>query len=430
MTDREATALELVGAPEVGAARRLAIADAVSAFWASRAIVWIAGLVAIAIFGAAPETSARLDPLYLTLPFDRFGDLLAAPTARFDSAWYLAIAEHGYNVDGRPAFFPLFPMLVAAAGALTGSPLLAAILISSGLGVLALYLLHRLVMLDFDAVGARNAVRIVAFGPSAFVLSAAYSESLFLVLSIGAVYSARLGRWAPAGLLGALAAGTRPTGLLLLVPLLFIYLYGPRADRPSPGIGAMRRRHRLAPDVLWLALVPAGLLAYLAYLGIQTGDPLAAFTAQSDWERIFAPLGAIPLGAWAAIRGVFELVPGDFLPGVAGVTTGEFALALALRDIIEFGFLCLGGWLVVEGWRRLPHAYTVWTVAALLLPLSVPATDQPLMSLPRFMLVLFPLWIALALWARERDRMGTVIGAMVPLLVVCTGLFTTWSMSP
>jgi hypothetical protein len=430
VTEREATALEFVAAPDVGA-RRLALADAVSAFWASRAIVWIAGLAALAIFGTTTGAEARLDPLYLTFSFNHFADLLAAPAARFDSVWFLAISQHGYEVNGRPAFFPLLPMLISAGGSLTGSALFAGILISSALGLVALYLLHRLVMLDFDAIDARNAVRITAFLPSAFVLSAVYSESLFLVVSVGAIYSARLGRWALAGILGALAAATRSTGLLLVLPLLFIYLYGPRADRPPRGFGAdLRPRHRLAPDIAWLALVPLGLVAYLVFLGLTTGDPLSAFSAQSQWDRAFAPLAAVPLGAWAAIRGVFELVPGDALPGVAGAPTGLLATGMAVRDIVEFGFLCLAGWLVFEGRRRLPPAYTVWTVTALALPLSVPATDEPLMSLPRFMLVLFPLWITLALWARERNRVGRVIAAMLPLLVIYTGLFTTWSMSP
>jgi hypothetical protein len=176
--------------------------------------------------------------------------------------------------------------------------------------------------------------------------------------------------------------------------------------------------------------VPLGLIAYLVFLGLSTGDPLSAFSAQSQWDRVFAPLAAIPLGAWAAIRGVFEILPGDALPGVAGSHTGLLATGIAVRDIVEFGFLCLAGWLVLEGRKRLPPAYTVWTVAALALPLSVPATDEPLMSLPRFMLVLFPLWITLALWARERNRVSQVIALMLPLLVLYTGLFTTWSMSP
>jgi hypothetical protein len=52
------------------------------------------------------------------------------------------------------------------------------------------------------------------------------------------------------------------------------------------------------------------------------------------------------------------------------------------------------------------------------------------MSLPRFMFVLFPLWIALALWAHERDRVGPVMGVFGTLLVISTVLFVTWSWAP
>jgi hypothetical protein len=65
-----------------------------------------------------------------------------------------------------------------------------------------------------------------------------------------------------------------------------------------------------------------------------------------------------------------------------------------------------------------------------MLPLSVPALDEPLKSLPRFMLVLFPLWIALALWARERGRLRGVLVVMGTLLAVSSAVFTTWVYPP
>jgi hypothetical protein len=71
-----------------------------------------------------------------------------------------------------------------------------------------------------------------------------------------------------------------------------------------------------------------------------------------------------------------------------------------------------------------------WAVAGLLLPLSVPALDEPLKSLPRFMLVLFPLWIALALWAQERGRLRRVLVTSGSLLVLSTALFATWVYPP
>jgi hypothetical protein len=85
---------------------------------------------------------------------------------------------------------------------------------------------------------------------------------------------------------------------------------------------------------------------------------------------------------------------------------------------------------MLECRRRLPSAYTLYAAAGLLLPLSVPATSEPLKSMPRFMLLLFPLWIALALWARERGYTRQVVAGMGGLLAVSSALFTTWTYSP
>jgi hypothetical protein len=98
--------------------------------------------------------------------------------------------------------------------------------------------------------------------------------------------------------------------------------------------------------------------------------------------------------------------------------------------VILFGFLVLAVWLTVEASRRLPLPYVAYAITGLMLPLSVPALDEPLKSLPRFMLVLFPLWIALALWARERGRLRGVLVVMGALLAVSSALFTTWVYPP
>jgi hypothetical protein len=425
-------AAEPVALPALGVERRAALREAWHAFWFSRGVVWIAGIAAVLAFGWFPETAARLDPLFLTKPFDdALGNLLVAPAARWDSAWYLAIAEYGYDVPTRAAFFPLFPALIALGGTLVGSPLVFGILLSSLCAFCALYLLHRLVCLDFDEPVAKTVVWIVAWYPSAIFLSAVYSEAMFLLLSIGAIYAARLGRWPLVGLLGALAATTRSSGILLILPLLVLYFYGPRSDRPPAKLGrGWRPRHRIGPEAAWICLVPAGLLAYLAYLGLATGDALAAFSAQSNWDRTLVPLGGIALGAWSAATGVVELIPGIGASHGPLPHPGRIPEVLALRDVVLFGFLVAGVWLALEAARRLPAAYTVHTASGLLLPLSVPSSGHALMSLPRFMFVLFPLWIALALWAHERQRVRAVQVTLGAMLAVWSGLFVTWIWAP
>jgi len=416
MTQQVETA-ESVALPRLSEERRAAARDAWAAFWSSRALVWGAGMAAILIFGWAGETSARLDPFFTTVPFaDQFANLLAAPGARFDSAWYLAIAQHGYEVGGRSAFFPAFPGLVRIGGDLSGSPLIAGIAISSLCGLGALYLLHRLVALDFGIERARTVVWVAAWFPGAMVISAVYSESLFLLVSVGAIYAARLGRWPLAGMLGAVAAATRSGGVIVIVPLLIIYLYANR---------------RIRPDVLWLLLgVPAGLAAYVAYLGLTTGDPTSVFTAQAAWGRSFVPLGGIALGAWSAIQGVLELVIPGFGRSPAAFAHGAPTELIDLREVAMLGFLAGGVWLCSEAVRRLNPAYGAYAVCGLALPLSVPAAGFPLMSLPRFEFVIFPLWIALARWAHERDRVRQVLWLFGTLLAASSALFSVWALAP
>src|SRR6185436_6854967 len=97
------------------------------------------------------DTSGRetdFDPRGLTRPFGAFGDLLVGPAARWDSAWYLAIAGDGYGEGQRAAFFPLYPLLVRAGGWVLGSPVVAGLLVSTTCLVVALAALHELTRLE------------------------------------------------------------------------------------------------------------------------------------------------------------------------------------------------------------------------------------------------------------------------------------------
>ena len=175
----------------------------------------------------------------MTAPFGGAADWLVAPAARWDAVWYLAIANDGYRESGRAAFFPLYPLLVAVLAPLTGSPVVAGIAVSLGALLVGLTILHRLATLEIGADAAGTAVLLLAVFPAAYCFSAIYSESVFLALSVGAIYAARVDRWAWAGVLGMLAASSRSAGVVLVVPLALLYLYGPRgpaAHRRAPRV--------------------------------------------------------------------------------------------------------------------------------------------------------------------------------------------------
>ena len=471
-------------------ARAQALRESWKALWVSRALVWAAGVGAVATLGFGPNRNA-FNPPGVTSGFGWLGNLLAAPAARWDAAWYLVIAHYGYRPElgsftsSRDAFFPLYPLGVSALAHVGVQPVLAGVLVSLLAFGAALYGIHRLTTLELGSGlrrgsvdVARLTVLVTALAPMAFFFSAVYSESLYLALSVGVFLCARRGRWMWVGVLGALAAATRSAGIVLLAPALLLYLYGPREDRAPDWERAredrlpdsdraredrlsdsdraredrlldrerarearaydwrtmrararawVRPRYRLRRDLLWLALMPAGLGAYMAYLWLAGGDALAPFHAQDVWQRHFAgPYLGVWDGVKAAFDGARQLLSGQrghvYFPIAGGspfITAGHNLMLLA--------FLVVGLALLLAVLRMLPLAYGVYIVAALALPLSYPVAPQPLMSLPRFLVVLFPLSMVIGAWLAARPR------ARAPVLIVSAAMmmffvaeFATW----
>jgi hypothetical protein len=407
----------------------LAWREAWSALWTSRLAVWAAGLLGVMWFGRAPGT-AGYDARGLTTPFSGFGDLLVAPAARWDSVWYLTIAHDGYGTatdHAQAAFYPLYPLLMRAGGWVVGSPLLAGVLISLACFLGALVLLHRLVALELGPQYARPTLLLVAFFPTAFFFSAVYSESLFLLVSVGAFLAARQERWAWAGALGALAALTRNSGVLLLLPLVLLYLYGPRAGGMlASGRARWLPRYRVTPQIAWLALAPLGLVLYLGWSAVALGDALAPFHAQELWMRHLRPLGAVTGGVEAAWDGLRELTRDGtarrYLAEGGGSPLDGASQSLMLLGFLVFALVALAGVI-----RRLSLAYSAYAGVALLITVSYPVDGQPLMSLPRYIAVLFPFQMWLALWAGERaGRLERTVGVSAVLLGLLAAQFARW----
>ena len=426
-------------------ARMAAVRDSWRALWLSRLLVWVAGVGTVVSFGFGPVRNA-FDPPGVTRGFGWLGDLLAAPAARWDASWYLVIAHYGYRPElglvtsSRTAFFPLYPLGLHALTLFGLAPVLAGVLLSVLALALALYGIHRLTALEIATSArasaralapgevARLAVMVTAFAPMAFYFSAVYSESLYLALSVGLFLCARQGRWWAVGVLGALAGATRSAGIVLLAPALLLYLYGPREDRAPDRPGARwLPRYRPRRDLLWLAVVPAGLCLYMAYLALAGGHALMPFQAQDVWGRHFAgPYLGVWDGAQAAWEGVRQLLSFQ-RTHVYFTAAGGSPFVNAGHNLMLIAFLLAAVPAVIGVLRRLPLAYGVYVLAALALPLSYPVSPQPLMSLPRFLVVLFPLGIWLAAWLAEHPRLQRpALLAMAVSLGFFVGEFATW----
>ena len=407
------------------------------AFWSSRLVVLLCGMFGVLQFGLAPGYSG-FDPSGLTTPFGYFGNLLAAPFARWDSVWYLSIARFGYQHQlARTAFFPLYPALIHLLGTGgVGGDLVAGVVISLVCFVVALILLHRLVLLDFGQEIADTTVLLVAFFPASFFFSAVYTESLFLMLSLGCILQARRGRWWAAGVLGGLAATSRNGGVLLALPVAILFLYGPRADLraretrwAAAGRARMRSllpRYRLSAEVLWIALIPAGLAAYLVYTAITSGSALDPLNAEKLWfHHTTNPFTGAWDGAVAAWDGLRQLLHGPAPPVYFNQAGGD-PLQVGGQNLMLFSFLVVGVVACIGALRTLPFAYGAYALVGLALPLADPVIPQPLSSLPRYVMVLFPMfiWGARLLVRRRWTTVGIATGAVV--LGLFTAEFATW----
>jgi hypothetical protein len=375
-----------------------------TALWTSRVLVWLSGMGAVWIWGLS-ERAPGFDPTGIGAA------TWTAPAVRWDAIWFLGIARGGYDDGPTAAFFPLYPLGV---GVLGGS-VVAGILVSLVAFGAALWALERLTELELGADAARWTVWALAFSPMAFFFSAVYSESLFLALTVGSVLCARRDHWVWAGILGALAAATRSTGIAVVLALVLL---------------AFANGHRpKVSQLVWVLLVPLGLAAFPIGLALAHLNWHAPFDAQDVWFREWAgPLGGVWDGAKAAWAGVRQLAAGD-APGTRLYfpIAGGDPLAIARINIGLFLWVPLVVIALIGAVRRLPLGYAAYVVASLAVPLSYPVVPQPLMSFPRFVLVCFPLWMWFG-WLLSRHKRWRIPVLVVSaiLLAVTTAQFATW----
>ena len=353
------------------------------------------GVLVVAVLGhaIAPETDgSSADPRWLF-----------APWVRWDAPHYLDLAVFGYRATGvgdlvgpggyralNPGdlpfygvFYPLFPWLTASVIAILHDPSLASFLVSGLALCVAGLLLFRLVSLeDGPAVGLR-AVWFLLIFPTAYFLQIGYTESLFLALVLGSFLAARTDRWLLAGILGALAALTRINGLVLIPALIAeaVMLWWPQR-------GPYDRRW------LWIGLIPLGPLVYVVLNQAVYGDALAFLAIQSEhWHKALSP-------PWVGI--------GDLLNS-----------SLPRAWIPELAFVALGIVATIVSARRFPLSWTVWMAGNLLLFTST----SLILSVPRYDLILFPMFAWFGQLARTRSRLIVMSAVSLAGLAFFAGRF-------
>jgi hypothetical protein len=364
----------------------------------TRLPVLLIGVLAVTLIGTEPPPAA--EALWRVSRIE-WANMLA----RWDTAFYHSIATTGYYWDSgvfehdNVVFFPLYPLLMRWGGALIGGhPLLAGLLVSLSSFAGAVALLYRLAVLEVGESHAKPVILLFSTFPFALFYSAVYTESLFLLLTVGAFYGMRRGRLTAVALCGVAAGLTRPNGVWLTLPLLWMALSRSDATGCDDHMPAVSRR--LA--VLAACAPIVGTAIFSAYLQVRFHDALAWVHGQAAWG---APLLGRP-PAPDPVR----------LPGEPFIKATE--VFVYLGDIAAF---VLAAAAIRPVARRFGGAYSIW-IAVNIFP---PLVAHLFISLGRFTAVLFPVffWLAIRI---PRARLWQVAGAFAAGQALLAAWFFLW----
>ncbi len=303
---------------------------------------------------------------------------------RFDTLWYLHIAQHGYDQPMAVIFYPLYPALIRIVS--TGMPATeAALLISTVAAFFSFWGLLRLTESELTSPRRVAVLLVLIAWPSSFVLFAGYAESLTLALIVWAVIFAREERWELATLCGFLAGLCRPSGVLVAVPLFVL---------------AWRSRRLRSLSVV---LSPIGLLGYWGWLR-SSGRPSVV-----EAYRIYQ--GATLAPPWASLAEAARLIVGhgDSLLALKIILVG-LAAAFSLR-------------------REVRLEDKLFALAMVLQMLMY--TGRPLLGGPRYVLPMYPAFLALGGYGARRwsiKQFAFYLGCLVFLNLAWMRAFLDWSL--
>lgn len=307
---------------------------------------------------------------------------------RWDSHWYLDIVKNGYSYfPGKMssvAFFPFYPLLIKLFSFLFGHPKLVGFIISNFALFFACIYLYKLTDLEFKNKSlAIWAVFFMLIAPASIYFSIFYTEGLFLFLAISCFYYTRKKKWLTASILGFFLSLTRSVGFIIFFPMLMEYF-------DIDFFNFKIKKEKIKKDLFYLLLVPAGLLSYMTYLYVKFGNLFLFYNVQAVdiWSRkftsVFYTLSTITYSS----------------PLYAMIFAGSIVLTILLIIYLYFSEARL--------------SYTIYS----LLLLGAYLSTGSLASIQRFVGVIFPLYISLALIANKHKYFRNILLIFFIILLI------------
>ena len=315
--------------------------------------------------------------------------------ANFAGGDFLALAKEGYGPPpglGTYIFFPLFPWLIKQVALVVPDYLASGLILVHLSLVLALYFLYQLVKLDYKENIAKLTLVLLMIFPTAFFFGSISTESFFLLLVVLTFYLARKKFFFLACLVALLASATRFAGIFLWPALIWEVWQG--HDRPT---------------LIWLALPPLGLLAYMKYLLVRTGDAFFFLKVSPD----FGP--NLVISKLILLHQVFF----RYAKMLIFSSQADMNFAVVILEFIV-GTLFLG--LTIIALKRLRFSYSIF----MLLSYLIPTLAGTFVSVPRYALTIFPGFILLALWFSNQSPLVKrfYIAINIIFAIIITALFT------
>ena len=310
---------------------------------------------------------------------------------RFDANWYVSVAENGYgSVPGDDHFPPLFPLLIRLLMPLVRNAFLAGLLINHLATLYGIKLLYEAFAEWGEKSLARRSALFVLLYPTSFFLFSAYTESVFLVSALLALRSMRKRSWGWAGFWTFCAILTRLQGAALIGPMLYLmWQDGPFLRRVSHWFG--------------LALSGFSGLFYLYLRSRQVTEGAVPFV-EPEWHARLVP-------PWET-----------YGYAVQTILSGQFTFVDVLNWVVVTLFILL----LIAGWRRIPLEYNLYAAFSLLIMLIRIVETQPLISMSRYSLTLFPCFFALRSAGEHPWLRRVIIYTFIPLNLYLSAQFFLW----
>lgn len=325
-------------------------------------------------------------------------NFLLYPFGNFDGAYYLLIAQNGYTINA--GFFPLFPLSIALLSPTIGNILpselsyyFSAITLVTIFFFLSLIFMYKLILLDFKKNIAFLSIVFLLVFPTSFFFASIYSESLFLLLSLMSFYFARKKRWFISCVFAGLLSITRIVGIAILPAILYEYV--------------KYEKSKFKIKILSFFLIPLGLLGYMVFNLLKWGNPFYFIVAQGKFQnnRTVDSVILLPQTIFRYIKILLTLNPNIY----------EWWIALIEISVFIFAVI----FLYVSWKKRIRFSYILFGI----LTLTFPVSSGTLSGIPRYVLPVFPIFIALSLIENRLIKIFYFVFSII-LLSVFFALFS------